>query len=123
MNDNNFYIKKCEGRVRGSIWQCDLGYKRLPGIQDGIRPCLIVSNNKFNAYSNCYNIVTLTTQYKDSPVHLKLFKKYYDFLEADSYVECEQIHTVNINSLLRNLGSIDEKDMKIIHGMLHFQLS
>ena len=84
---------------RGDIIYCDLGI-RNGSVQSGIRPCVVVSNNINNIYSNVYIVVPLTSQRKkDLPTHVEI---------ADSsYALCEQVTTVSEQQILRKKNYIN----------------
>ena len=55
-----------------SIFYCELEGKG--SVQGGKRPCIVVSNNIGNKFSNIVTIVPITSQTKkDLPTHLNIF--------------------------------------------------
>ncbi len=95
---------------RGSIYMIDLGYSNLDSEQNGIRPCLIVSNNKDNEKSSILTVIPLTTKEKRSmPTHIKLTTK--DGMRRDSIICPEQITTVTKRRLFYNRTPIKVLDL------------
>ena len=102
---------------RGEIWYCKNFGNGLKGIISGPRPVLVISNDTFNACSPVVNILGISGQDKESPVHYKVA------LEEDSYVNCEQIYTVNKSYMIRKMGELDDHQMLEIENLLMFQLN
>lgn len=101
---------------RGEIWYCKNFGNGLQGILSGPRPVLIISNDVFNQFSPIVNILGISEQKKESPVHFSVN------LEAKSYINCEQIYTVNKSSLVRKMSTLDDHQMLEIENLLTFQL-
>lgn len=80
-------------------------------MQSGIRPCVVVSNNYGNTYSNIYIVVPLTTKHKTAiPTHVEI--------EVNSYALCEQVTTVSEQQILRKKGFVNEFIMEKINKAL-----
>lgn len=101
---------------RGEVWYCKNFGNGLRGIISGPRPVLIVSNDTFNACSPVVNIVGISGQKKESPVHFEVN------LDTKSYINCEQIYTINKSSLVRKMTELDDHQMGVIEDLLMFQL-
>lgn len=85
---------------RGDIYMIDLGKLHNGSIQDGYRPCVIISNNLGNKYSPCVIIIPITSKKKTKiPTHVSIGIK--DGLSFESTAMCEQQQTIN-KSNLRN---------------------
>jgi len=104
---------------RGDIFYCDLQSKRNQGsIQHGIRPVVILQNNKGNKHSPTTIVAPITSKNKPYlPTHAYIQR--YDILEASSdfahsTVLFEQIVTVNRQDLKNKIGAInlDNSDIK-----------
>lgn len=101
---------------RGSIWYFeDTTDTYEHGILAGSRPVLIISNDKFNKYSNIVNCLPITTSIKRSPVHIGIV------LEKASQIQCEQIYTVNQSRLTKFIGNLDSNKMQEVERKLLFQ--
>lgn len=92
---------------RFDVAYADFGEKTADGVQCGVRPALIISNNMCNKYSPAITVVPLTKQLKNinQPTHVLLSKGSYG-LTYDSMLLGEQITTVNKDSILDIVGSV-----------------
>ena len=91
--------------------------------QQGVRPCICISNDINNVYSTTVQLIPLTTQVKTNiPSHYILLKSRYPFLKQDSVVLTEQITTKSILRIKKFLGRIEEQDMNKIAQCLLIQL-
>lgn len=89
------------------------------GVQGGIRPVLILSNDEFMRSSPVINVVPMTSQTKNSPVHLEV---YMECKDRKSYLLFEQIMTINKCSLQSFDGIYDTQYVDMIWDRLDFQL-
>ncbi len=58
---------------RGNIFYADLGTEYHGSMQGGIRPVVVISNNKANRYSTVLTVVPLSSRIskkQDLPVHV-----------------------------------------------------
>lgn len=101
---------------RGEIWYCKNFGNGLKGVISGPRPVLVISNDTFNKYSPVINILGISCKEKESPVHFKIN------LDIKSYVNCEQIYTINKEYLIRKMTELDDHQMLEIENLLMFQL-
>ena len=93
------------------IWLADL--PRDKGHQQGgIRPVLVVSNNRANHYSPVVDVIPFTTQKQNKklPVHA-FFKMGEGGLKEDSVLMAEQKCTVNKTQMIVRLGVFNEDQM------------
>ena len=107
---------------RGSIYWLLNNSKSTGSEQHGIRPVIIVSNNKNNEHSPIVTIVPVTSQYKTKlPVHVLIPS----LTQPTGYnlVLCEQIMTVSKTRLVAYRGLIEEAIMKRINRALAIQLN
>lgn len=91
---------------RGMVFWVDLheATRDFPHMQKGKRPCVVVSNNKNNNYCDIIQIVPLTTQAHELPMHTHVF-----IHDKKNYVLPEQICSVHKN-LLNNLYYVLTRD-------------
>ena len=103
------------------IWWVDLGNKNKgTSIQSGVRPCLVISNDKCNKYSTVLTVVPCTTRNKKSlPTHVEIED---DLFIEDSILMCEQILSVDIDSFDRIAGHLYAKDVHRVEKALKTQL-
>lgn len=101
---------------RGQLWLADLG--TVKGFDDhikrGIRPVVIVSNNKANKSSPVIHVVPITTKIQRKrylPTHVFLNSFRTPGLRSHSVAACEQVQAVNTVNMIRLLGSLDGMQM------------
>jgi len=102
--------------VQGSVWRWKNDRELKPGVQGGERPVLIISNDKLNETSVAVNCVTITTVIKHSPVHVSAH------IDADSEIQCEQIHTISKTELIEFKGMVPPDILAQVKAKLRFQL-
>ena len=81
-------------------------------IQSGYRPVLIVQNNIGNKYSPTTIVVPITTKKEQKqylPTHIRANKQ--PGLRHNSTILCEQIMTVNQDSLDIQIGKLNRKKL------------
>lgn len=133
MKNNDLTTMEFTKYKRGSIWYYDPGNSTkggyVKGVQSFARPCLIISNDKFNSYSPVVNVVFLTSQKKDNVVHEKInvqgdnnFEGIHIKMKDYSYVLCEQYQTINIHYLTEFLGMLSPEKMEKINKKILYQL-
>jgi mRNA interferase MazF len=96
---------------RGEIYMT--GLPNIGGsIQSGYRPVLIVQNNIGNKYSPTTIVVPITTKKEQKqylPTHVRANKQ--PGLRHNSTILCEQIMTVNQDSLDMQIGKLNRKKL------------
>ena len=92
---------------RGDMFYADLS-PVIGSEQGGVRPVLIIQNDRGNKYSPT---ITSQTGKNKLPTHIEIDSKSYG-LKADSVVLTEQIRTIDKSRLKEKIGHID--DGKII---------
>ena len=94
---------------RGEIYYIDLSPVRN-SEQGGIRPCVIVQNNKGNEHAPTTIVVPLTTKSKKMlPTH-KVVREGI----KDSIALCEQVRTIDKKRLKEYKGQVSQEVMKEI---------
>ena len=93
---------------RGQILYVDLGHKP-EGVQGGLRPCVVVSNDASNhKYAPQITVCALTTKLKNNPVHVIVKPddiKGYSLLKESDFLP-EDITTVSKNKECVTMGYI-----------------
>lgn len=110
---------------RGDIFYVNLGdTQEKSSVQIGIRPALIISNDKCNEYSPILLVAPLTSKIKrtDLPTHIKLTKDKENGLDFNSVVLLEQIRAIDRTKILSKIGSICECDLKNVNKGLEISL-
>lgn len=113
---------------RGAIVYVDLGVYPESSVQSGIRPCVVVSNNKSNRCSKVLSVCPCTARAskKNIPTHIELKKSQVKGrFEKDSIVLVEQITTVDKRKLISVMGYISSKSgvMDMIDTALRLQFA
>ena len=98
------------------------GFCENEEVQSGIRPCICVSNDINNTWSNNVQFIPLTTQHKNNlPTHYTLKKQNYSFLKEDSIVLAEQLNICSIENVVRFLGRVNSEDINNIKECIKLQ--
>lgn len=103
----------------------DMYYANLNPIigseQGGIRPVLILQNDKGNRHSPTTIVAALTSRQTKSelPTHVTLTAV---SLERKSVIMLEQIRTIDKSRLLDYIGSLSEENMKLVNEALAVSL-
>lgn len=107
---------------RGDIYYVDFG-KRDGSKQGGIRPALIVSNNRANRNSPVITVVPLTARVwkkKYLPTHVQIFG---NGLLKPSMALAEQVETLDKSHLKEKIGEVtDEMVMDRVTVALQIQI-
>lgn len=94
---------------RGDIYYVDFGQDTTSCVQCGIRPALVVSNNRANESSPVITVIPLTARtYKrqNFPTHVIIPKSSVCGLEKNSMALAEQVSTIDKSSLLEKKGTV-----------------
>jgi mRNA interferase MazF len=107
---------------RGEIYYCDLE-GAIDNEQRGVRPVVILSNNKGNLYGNILVVAAITTKKKHLPqIHVPIN------LKTDSYILTEHIRTVSKSRFFINnnypvkITILLEKKMIEVENAIKFEL-
>ena len=118
--------KKYKAYKRGLVLFADLG-KRPPGVEGGIRPCVVVSCDESNhSRAPQITICPLSSKLKNIPVHVQIkpedVKGY--SLKTVSDLLPEDIQTIPKSAVMGELGYIaaDSNVMGLINKALMMQL-
>lgn len=99
-----------KGIMRGDIVYVNLGQHPKSSVQSGLRPCIVVSNDRNNKCSAVVNVCPFSSKQdkKFIPVHVQVTPEDVDgFLETVSVCMPEQIVTVDKSKIISKLGHID----------------
>lgn len=102
---------------RGDIWFCNIP-KTMENVQYGVRPAIVISNNKANYFSPIVTICPITSRCKkkDMNTHVPIL------LDEPSFIICEQILSVNKKCLFRFVFNIGNEKMLEVDEALSIQL-
>lgn len=105
---------------RGDIIIVDLGQHET-SVQSGIRPCVVISNNMANKYSQVITVVPLTSKIHKKeylPTHVFLNGYRNTGLDCHSLALCEQITSVAFSDILEVTGKVSERKLaEISHAV------
>ena len=108
---------------RGQIVMLDL--PTVAGsVQNGLRPCVIISNNKANKFSPNVIAVPLTSRNKkDMPTHYALQPSKVNGLKVTSTILAEQILTVSKNAIKRIIGVVEDQHIDNVNKIIKESIS
>ena len=97
--------KNADTIYNGDIYIAKLPVKTAEHIQDGIRPVIIVSNDKANKYSPVITVIPMTGNLdkKPLPTHVNVN---HCGLSRNSIALVEQITSINKSCLISKIGDI-----------------
>ena len=104
---------------RGEIYMADLTVSE--GCeQGGVRPVLVIQNDKGNIHAPTVIIAPISSKMHKSrfPTHVNL-----DCLQRSSFVELEQIRTIDKRRLGRQLGRIDDATQERVNHAIKVSLA
>ena len=108
---------------RGDIYYVDFGEKD-GSKQGGVRPALVVSNNKANKHSPVVTVVPLSARvWKYLPTHVQIPLKKSSGLNKPSMALAEQVETLDKTRLGERIGEVlDDMVMEQITVALQIQI-
>ena len=109
--------------VRGQIVMADLPCTGT-SIQTGLRPCVVISNNKANKFSPNVIVVPLTSRNKKPlPTHYTMLPSKNNGLKVASTVLAEQILTLSKGMIKRVIGKVEEEHIDNINHIIKESIS
>ena len=109
--------------VRGQIVMADLPCTGT-SIQTGLRPCVVISNNKANTFSPNIIVVPLTSKNKKPlPTHYTMLPSKNNGLKVKSTVLAEQILTLSKTMVKRVIGKVEEEHIDNINHIIKESIS
>lgn len=112
---NNQIIKK------GQVWYVELSGAK-GSEQGGVRPCLIVQNDKGNEYAPTTIIAPITSRHTKAKLPTHIWLSVTCGLKVNSMVELEQVRTVDKSRLLQYVGEIQQGEMNLVNKALIISL-
>ena len=110
---------------RGDIYYVDFGEK-AGSEQGGVRPALVVSNNKANKHSPVVTVIPLSARVwkkKYLPTHVQIPRKKSSGLNKPSMALAEQVETLDKTRLGERIGEVlDDMVMEQITVALQIQI-
>lgn len=90
---------------RGDIWLADFGSSTIGSEQSGVRPVVIVQNDKGNAHAPTTLVCPLTSRNKkDLPTHVRIGTE--NGIAYPSVCICEQSRVIDKSRLLKYVRKI-----------------
>ena len=104
---------------RRQIWMAKLPSEG-GSVQAGVRPVVIVQNDKGNKHSSTVIIAPLTSQMKKltQPTHAEIPSNQLTGLRVDSLAQMEQVRTIPKNLLMGYVGECDQNTMNKVDRAL-----
>ena len=112
---------------RGEVYLIDLGDEGMDSEQMGLRPCVILSNNRGNTYGSIIQVAPITSQKKNKlPIHVTLDQR--DGLKVRSLVCIEQAKCISkrrafINNSFILITQLSQMKMKEIDNAIKIQFA
>lgn len=93
--------------------------------QCGIRPALVVQNDKGNSHSSCTLVAPITSEEKAPlPTHILVYPTRASGLKETSTVMCEQIRVIDKSRIISKVGHLDaERLVKRIESCISIAFS
>ena len=110
---------------RGNIFYADLGTEYHGSMQGGIRPVVVISNNKANRYSTVLTVVPLSSKIskkQDLPVHVFVPAGKSRGLLQDSLALCEQVTALDSRQIIEYIGTVDAETLLRITEAVQVQV-
>jgi mRNA interferase MazF len=105
---------------RSEVWLIDLN-PVIGHEQSGVRPVLVISDDLFNhSLAEMVIVVPITSKYKGIPTHVELEGSY---LSQKSYIKTEDIRSVSTKRLIKRIGRVEDKVMKMVEDRIKLLLS
>lgn len=105
---------------RGDVFLCYIS-GAVGSEQDGVRPVVILQNNKGNAHSPTTIAAMITSQKKKPlPMHVRL---HHAGFRRTSYALLEQVRTISVDRLGKYICTLNNADMRKIDKALKISLA
>jgi mRNA interferase MazF len=101
----------------GEVWDIDLD-PQVGREQGGIRPALVISNDRFNGLPNGLHVVApITGTDRSIPLHVRL-KPPEGGLTKPSVVMCDQARAQSERRFLRKRGDVSPEILSLVQAMV-----
>jgi len=114
------------GLSRGMIVLADLGRHISDSIQGGVRPVVVVSNNRCNRHSSVITVVPLSSRIyskKNMPTHVFVNANENEGLDRHSIALCEQVTILPVNKIIDvRYGRLNDDVMDEITEAVQIQI-
>ena len=107
---------------RGQIYYADLS--PIKGSeQGGVRPVLIVQNDKGNQYAPTVIVAIITSRNTKAKLPTHIWLSVTDGFKINSMVELEQLRTIDKSRLEDYIGEVQEGEQRLIDEALKISLA
>ena len=96
----------------GNVYLADLPYET--NLQSGLRPVVVVQNNKGNKYGPSVHVVPLTGRTQKAshmPTHVVLFPNQKNGLKRDSVALAENLRPIPKDKIIFHIGALTDAEM------------
>ena len=100
---------------RGDIYYADLS-PVIGSEQGGIRPVLVLQNNKGNKFSTTVIVAPISSKLTKNPIPTHVI------IRCDSFILLEQIRTIDKVRFQEKLGTLDDYFMKKVNEAIKTSL-
>ena len=107
---------------RGQIYYADLS-PVVGSEQGGIRPVLIVQNDKGNKYAPTVIVAIITSRNTKAKLPTHIWLSVTDGFKINSMVELEQLRTIDKSRLEDYIGEVQEGEQRLIDEALKISLA
>lgn len=108
--------------ARGEIWMANLDPVRVHE-QSGVRPCLIVSDDSFNAGpAGLVIVLPVTSKEKNVRSHVEVHGGE-GGLRQRSFIKCEDVRSISKERLSRRLGLISSATLEAVEDVLRILMN
>lgn len=109
---------------RGDIIEADFGIHANSSIQAGIRPAIVVSNNKANRHSTILTVVPLSARISKKtylPTHVFVHICEAEGLKQNSIALAEQVTALEWRKILKTIGKASSRIMEELTKAVQIQ--
>ena len=107
---------------KAQIWYADLS-PVVGSEQGGIRPVLIVQNDKGNKYAPTVIVAIITSRNTKAKLPTHIWLSVTDGFKINSMVELEQLRTIDKSRLKDYIGEVQEGEQRLIDEALKISLA
>ncbi|MBQ7938375.1 MAG: type II toxin-antitoxin system PemK/MazF family toxin [Oscillospiraceae bacterium] len=90
--------------------------------ENGIRPALVIQNDKGNKYSNTVIVASITTKIDKRHIPTHYILNHRCGIKKDSLILLEQIRAVDKKRITKYICKLSDKQMKEIDKLIHISL-
>lgn len=107
---------------RGEVWFVDLDPVKGRG-QRGRRPCLVVSDDRFNrSQADLVIVIPITSKDKKIPSHVEIVPPE-GGLQLRSLIKCEDIRSISTDRLIKAMGRVNQMTLDSVEERLRLLLN